>query len=198
MARLRDSTLRSAHAAQDACRPDNSTEPAQRPLTWTIRFSVPGDNNLYFKSCDGTLTLVQSGSTFTGTLAQSGGNNCPSVSGQVVEVSYSPTGTITFSLAGPASDPLSWTMFTHCTAVTPGTMSFSGTVNGDHMIEATFAQDALMQCPTEGTVSTYVRLRAPASNPLAGARNLAPRGPSGVWSELPACFVRESCHDLIA
>ncbi len=168
-------------------------------MTWTIRFSVPGDNNLYFKSCDGTLTLVQSGATFTGTFAQSGGNNCPSVSGQVVDGVVQSNGTITFSLAGPASDPLSWTMFTHCTAVTPGTMSFSGTVNGDHMIEATFAQDALMQCRTEGTVSTYVRARAWRPPVIhSPARNLAPRGPSGVWSELPACFVRESCHDLIA
>ena len=138
---------------------DNATEPAQRPLTWTIRFSVPGDNNLYFKSCDGTLTLVQSGSRFTGTFAQSGGNNCPSISGQVVNGGVQSSGTITFSLAGPASDPLVWTTFNNCTAVTPGTMSFSGTVNGDHIIEATFAQDALMQCPTEGTVSAYVRVR---------------------------------------
>jgi len=66
---------------------------------------------------------------------------------------------VTFSLAGPASDPLAWTGFAHCTAVTPGTMDFRGTVNGDNTLDASFGQDALLQCPDEGTVTLNVRVR---------------------------------------
>ena len=39
------------------------------------------------------------------------------------------------------------------------TMDFSGTVNGDNTLDASLGQDALLQCPNEGTVTLNVRVR---------------------------------------
>lgn len=104
------------------------------------------------------MTFVQSGSSFTGSFKQEG-DFCAPVSGQVAGGVVQAGGAVTFSLVGPASDPLAWTGFAHCVAVTAGTMNFTGTVNGDHILDASFAQDALMQCPNDGTVTLNVRLR---------------------------------------
>ena len=136
---------------------DNSTSPPQQWSTWTVKYTSTHESLVTFTSCKGTLTFVQSGSSFTGSFAQEDG--CSPVSGQVAGGAVQAGGGVTFSLVGPASDPLSWTGFTHCVAVTAGTMNFTGTVNGDHILDASFAQDALMQCPNDGTVSLNVRLR---------------------------------------
>ena len=124
-------------------------------LLWTIKFSRSGSQFL-FRSCTGTLVLQQTGSGFTGSFTQ--GDSCPPTSGQITNGAVQADGTVTFSIAGPASDPLAWTGFAHCTMTVPGTMGLTGTATNG-LLDASFAHDALIDCPNEGSVSLNVRLR---------------------------------------
>ena len=135
---------------------DTSSSPPQQASTWTIKFTRAGDSRLFFRSCTGTLVIQQTGSNFTGSFAQ--GDICAPSSGLVTTGVVRTDGGVTFSIAGPAADPLAWTGFARCTMVVPGTMDFTGTVIGG-LLDASFAHDALIDCPNEGTVSLNVRLR---------------------------------------
>jgi hypothetical protein len=134
-----------------------STSPQQQLSLWTIRFTRAGDSRLLFRSCSGTLVLEQSGSNFTGSFTQSD-DLCPAVSGVVTAGDVRADGGVTFSLAGPGSDPLAWTSFAGCTMLVPGTMGFTGTVSHG-LLDASFVRDAVMECPGQGTVWLNVRLR---------------------------------------
>ncbi len=50
------------------------------------------------------------------------------------------------------------TGFARCTMLVTSTMDFTGTVTGG-LLDASFAHDALIDCPNEGFVSLNVRLR---------------------------------------
>jgi hypothetical protein len=130
--------------------------PVQIPL-WTIKFARPNDNiGWRFKGCSGeTLAVQQASSSFTGSFTQ--GGNCTAVAGVLTSGSVKPDGAVTFSLVGPASDPLAWTGFSQC-VMTVGSPDFTGTVSGG-LFDASFAHDASMQCPNEGTILVNVRLR---------------------------------------
>jgi len=124
--------------------------------TWTIKFTRAGDTSARFRSCTGTFTIQQTGSSFTGSFTQ--GGSCAAVSGEVAAGTVRSDGAVTFSLMGPASDALSWTGFSQCAVAVSGTMDFTGTINGA-LLDASFAHDALIQCPNEGAVSLNVRIR---------------------------------------
>ena len=53
--------------------------------------------------------------------------------------------------------PLAWTGFANCTAIQPGALEFAGTVNG--RLLAAESSGVFIQCPNEGAVSLYVRVR---------------------------------------
>jgi hypothetical protein len=135
---------------------DNSTTPPMNPLLWSIRFTRAGNGTTFFRGCNGTLTLQQSGSTFTGTFTQVDG--CPEVSGQVTGGVVRADGSIAFSVTGPASDPLAWTGFAQCRAAVAGTTSFTGTVSGT-LLDARFPQDSLLECANGEFVTVNVHLR---------------------------------------
>jgi hypothetical protein len=135
---------------------DSSISPPSPIPLWTIKFSWDRDKFSHFAGCTGTLTIEQTGSTFTGSFMQQ--DNCPTVAGVLTNGVVRPDGSVTFSLVGPASDPLAWTRFASCAATVSGTMNFTGTVNGN-LLDASFAHDALMECPNEGFVTVNVRLR---------------------------------------
>jgi hypothetical protein len=135
---------------------DNSTSPPQQILLWTIKSKREGAGGFSFRSCTGTLVIQQTGSSFTGSFTQ--GATCASSTGLVTTGVVQADGAVTFSVAGPASDPLAWTNFARCTTVVPGTMDFTGTVTAG-LLDASFAHDALIECPNEGFVTVNVRLR---------------------------------------
>ncbi len=135
---------------------DTSTTPSQQILTWTIKFSRAGDSRLSFRGCTGAVTIQQAGSTLTGSFTQA--QSCPAAAGVLTNGTVGTDGAVTFSLVGPASDPLSWTGFSRCVVIDTRTMDFTGTVRGT-LLEASFAHDALIECPTEGFLSVNVRVR---------------------------------------
>jgi len=134
-----------------------NTSPQQQLSLWTIKFTRASDSRLLFRSCSGTLVLEQSGSTFAGSFTQAD-DLCAAVGGVVTAGTVRADGSVTFSVAGPASDPLAWTSFTGCTMLVPGTMEFTGTVSYG-LLDASFARDAVIECPGQGTVWLNVRLR---------------------------------------
>jgi hypothetical protein len=126
-------------------------------LLWTIKFSRASDNiGFRFRSCNGALAIQQTGSNFNGSYTQA--ERCPPSAGLLTNGIVRPDRTVTFSLAGPASDPLAWTGFSQCLVTVAGTMNFTGTVSGT-LLDASFAQDALIECPNEGFISLNVRVR---------------------------------------
>lgn len=134
---------------------DNSTSPPMQVLLWTIKSSRAG-RPTSFRSCAGTLVFQQTGSSFTGSFTQD--DRCAPTSGLVTAGVVRTDGAVTFSIAGPAADPLAWTSFAGCTLAGPGSSDFVGTVNG-RLLDASFAHDALIACPNEGFVTLNVRLR---------------------------------------
>ncbi len=139
---------------------DTSVSPAGPVSLWTIKDTPAGVSGLFFRSCTGTLVIQQTGASFTGSFTQ--GASCAPTSGLVTAGVVRADGTVTFSLAGPASDPLAWTSFAGCTMLVPGTMDFTGTVTDalpGGLLKASFAHDALIDCPNKGFVSLNVSLR---------------------------------------
>jgi hypothetical protein len=137
---------------------DTSISPPTPTPLWTTKFFRARDNRPFFSfgGCSGTVVLQQTGSTFTGSFTQ--GGTCAEVSGAVTNGTIRSDGTVTFSLAGPASDPLAWTTFAGCSAAIAGTMDFSGTVTNG-LLDASFAHDAIIDCPKDGSVTVNVHLR---------------------------------------
>lgn len=137
---------------------DSSVTPPLQLALFTIKFARGPDSgsSWRFRSCTGTLTLQQTGSNFSGSFTQ--GGDCPSVSGLVTNGTIRTDGAVTFSLLAPASDPLAWTGFGQCTSLAAGALEFTGKVNGT-LLDASFARDAIVECPREGAMSLNVRVR---------------------------------------
>jgi hypothetical protein len=133
---------------------DASTSPPLERLTWTITTTRAG-NPTTFRSCIGTLTILQSVTSFIGSFSE--GDTCAPVTGQVAAGVVGTDGKVTFSLVGPTDDPLAWTSHSQCTPVVPGTMGFTGTVT-DNLLDASFAHEAIVQC-AEGFLTVNVRVR---------------------------------------
>jgi hypothetical protein len=138
--------------------------PPQQVPTWSLKFLRPGGPGFVFRGCSGALTIQQSGSTFTGSFVQDvgcatwGGAVAGEVSGGVI----GSDGKVTFTLRGPGSDPLAWTGFAQCTAVTTGTTDFTGTIataGSIGVLDASLARDALIDCPGQGTLTINVHIR---------------------------------------
>ena len=125
-----------------------SVSPPLQLSLWTIKFTRAGDSRTFFRSCTGTLVIQQTGSSFTGSLTE--GDICAPASGLVTTGVVRADGAVTFSIAGPASDPLAWTGFARCTMVVPSTMDFTGTVTGG-LLDASFAHDALSTVRTKAS-----------------------------------------------
>jgi len=136
---------------------DSSTSPPMHPLTWTIQFALPGFVSPHFRGCDGIVVIQQTGSTLAGSFSQGGA--CPTISGQITSGTIRSDGTVTLSLMGPPSDPFAWTGFAGCTPVVSGTTDLTGRVT-DVLLDASFAHDALIDCPNDGFVTLNVHLRA--------------------------------------
>jgi hypothetical protein len=136
---------------------DASTSPPQQVSLWTIKFTRAGDGRVFFRSCTGTLVIQQTGSSFTGAFTQ--GDICAPTNGLVTTGDVGADGALRFSIAGRRpTDPLAWTGFARCTTAIPGTMDFTGAVTNG-LLDASFAHDALIDCPNDGFVSLNVRLR---------------------------------------
>ena len=135
---------------------DSTINPPQQVQTWQIRSYRAGETSPRFRNCAGTLTIQQSGSSLTGSFSQV--DSCGDVAGVVTGGAVRSDGGVTMSLSGPASDPLAWTGFAHCTLAISGTMDLTGSVNAG-LLNASFAHDALIQCPAEGSVSVNVQVR---------------------------------------
>jgi hypothetical protein len=137
---------------------DSTVSPPFQVLLWTIKFARARDNrpSASFRSCTGTLLIQQTGSTFTGTFSQ--GETCAPTTGVVTGGVVRADGGVTFAVRASAADPLAWTGFAGCTLAIPGTMDFTGTVAGG-LLDASFAHDALIECPNDGSVTVNVRLR---------------------------------------
>ena len=134
---------------------DSDISPPVQVSTWNIRFLRAGANNWVFRPCTGTVTIEQAGFNFTGSFTQ--GENCPATEGRVINGTVRPDASVRFSLVGPASDPLAWTGFANCNSIQPGALEFAGTVNG--RLLAAESSGVFIQCPNEGAVSLYVRVR---------------------------------------
>jgi len=138
---------------------DNSTTPAGHPLTFSIKFLRPGGVTT-FRACEGTVVIQQNGATFSGSFTQSA--TCAPVAGQIVNGSVSNDGKVTFALVAAGSDPMAWTGFANCTAVTNGTTGFTGSITATAegpLLDASFANEALMQCAADGTLTVNVHIR---------------------------------------
>jgi hypothetical protein len=144
---------------------DTSIQPPQQVPTWSLKLLRPGASSFVFRNCSGTLAIQQSGSTLTGSFTQDVGCSVAggSVSGQINGVIADASGKVTFSLRGPDADPLAWTGFAQCAAVTPGTTDFTGTIAATDtraFLDASLPHDALVDCPGQGAVTVNVHIRA--------------------------------------
>jgi hypothetical protein len=133
---------------------DPNIMPQVQIPTWSFKFALAGQVSPRFSGCAGILTIQQTGAALSGSYTQQ--DRCGGRTGQLSGAANA-NGTIKFALTGD-SDPLSWTGFAHCTAVTPGSLDLFGTVT-DGLLDVTFPHDALIECPAEGTVTINVEIR---------------------------------------
>ena len=133
---------------------DTTIQPNLPVPTWTFKKALAGQASPRFSGCGGTVTIQQAGSVLTGSYTQQDG--CGGRTGQLSGI-VNGNGTIKFSLTG-SDDALGWTGFQRCTAVTPGSVDLYGTVTVG-MLDVSFAHDALIDCPAEGTVTVNVEVR---------------------------------------